>query len=272
MTLNLIYTLHSAYKQGKTRGKINMKINEVEKLLEIPKATIRFYEKEGLIIPQRNENSYREYSDEDVEILKKIIVLRKIGVAVEDIKKVLGSNLSLQDALSKNMIHLHEQMEEIKGAMKICALMQEKEENIISLDQNYYWNVIRCEEKEGNKFFAIVNDVIEFEKNVIYNEFGLSDEDGKRKFARGTSVAIALVMCTSCGLLWFFLGGMNVKDLVEGFFFPFVCIIISSVLGLPVFFLEKKNKKAAVIIKKIGMGLAVLFVIVVVFMMIFLDL
>lgn len=55
-----------------------MKINEVEKLLEIPKATIRFYEKEGLIIPQRNENSYREYSDEDVEILKKIIVLRKI--------------------------------------------------------------------------------------------------------------------------------------------------------------------------------------------------
>lgn len=248
-----------------------MKINEIEKLLEIPKATIRFYEKEGLITPQRNENSYRDYSDADVEVLKKIVVLRKVGVAVEDIKNVLENNLSLQDALIKNMTHLQEQMEEIKGAMKVCALMQEREENILSLDQNYYWNVIHTEELEGNKFFAIINDVVEFEKRVIYNEFGLLDENGKRKFPLGTSIVLAIGMCVAGGLLWFFLGGMNVEDLVEGFFFPFVCIIISSVLGLPVFFLEKKNKKAAAIIKKIGMGLAVLFVIVVVFMMILLD-
>lgn len=248
-----------------------MKINEVEKILEIPKATIRFYEKEGLISPQRNENSYREYSEADVEILKKIVVLRKIGVAVEDVKQVLESNLSLQDALSKNMARLQEQIEEIKGAMKVCALMQEKEESINSFDQNYYWNVIHNEELEGNKFFDLINDVIEFEKRVIYNEFGLSDENGKRKFSPGISVAISLGMCASCGLLWFFLGGMNVKDLVDGFFFPFVCIIISSVLGLPVFFLEKKNKKAAIIIKKIGMGLAVLFVIAVILMIIFLE-
>ena len=32
-----------------------MKINEVEKLLEIPKATIRYYEEKGLIKPARTE-------------------------------------------------------------------------------------------------------------------------------------------------------------------------------------------------------------------------
>ena len=32
-----------------------MKINEVEKLLEIPKATIRYYEEEGLVKPARTE-------------------------------------------------------------------------------------------------------------------------------------------------------------------------------------------------------------------------
>ena len=61
------------------------------------------------------------------------------------------------------------------------------------------------------------------------------------------------------------------EDLVEGFFFPFVCIVISSVFGLPVHFLEKKNEKAAKFIKKIGMGLAVVFLIVIIAMMIFME-
>ena len=66
-----------------------MKINEVEKLLNVPMATIRFYEKEGLLVPQRNENSYREYSEDDVQVLKKIIVLRKAGISVDAIKRIL---------------------------------------------------------------------------------------------------------------------------------------------------------------------------------------
>ena len=62
-----------------------MKINDVEKILGVPKATIRFYEKEGLLTPKRNANAYREYSQSDIELLKKIVVLRKIGVPVEEI-------------------------------------------------------------------------------------------------------------------------------------------------------------------------------------------
>ena len=112
-----------------------MKINEVEKLLEVPRATIRFYEKEGLIHPQRNLNTYREYSDSDIELLKKIIVLRKIGVPVEDIKQMLNDALSLQAALSKNMESLYKQMEELKGALKLCASMQKAEVSLDALDE-----------------------------------------------------------------------------------------------------------------------------------------
>ena len=248
-----------------------MKINEVEKILSIPKATIRFYEKEGLLTPQRNENFYRDYSDSDVERLKKIVVLRKIGVAVEDIKQVLDGGLSLQDALTKNMAALYQQMEEIKGAIKVCALMQEKEESISSFDENYYWTVISAEEQQGNKFFEILNDVIAFEKKVIADEFGLLDAEGNLKYPLGKSVLIAGGLCLCGGLLWFFLDGMQAASFWDGLVFPFVCILISSVLGLPVFFLEKKNPKAANIIKKIGMGLAVAFLIAVVLMMIFMD-
>ena len=52
-----------------------MTIKEVEQILEVPRATIRFYEKEGLISPSREENGYRDYSKEDLEKVKKIVIL-----------------------------------------------------------------------------------------------------------------------------------------------------------------------------------------------------
>ena len=45
-----------------------MTIKEVEKILEIPKATIRFYEKEELVKPQRGSNTYREYTEADAGV------------------------------------------------------------------------------------------------------------------------------------------------------------------------------------------------------------
>ena len=48
-----------------------MKIKEVEDLVGITKANIRYYEKEGLLNPKRNEeNNYREYTLEDVRSLE----------------------------------------------------------------------------------------------------------------------------------------------------------------------------------------------------------
>ena len=157
-----------------------MKINEVEKLLNIPKATIRFYEKEGLLTPQRNENSYREYSDTDIEALKKIIILRKIGVSVDDIKQVQNGKLLLQNALSKNLNDLYAQMEELKGAIKVCDMMQKKDENFASLDENYYWNIIQEEEASGQTFSDIAKDYLLFEKDVLDSLSG----GGNKKFSK----------------------------------------------------------------------------------------
>lgn len=44
-----------------------MRTGEVEKLTEVKEANIKFYEREGLINPRRNENGYRDFSDEDID-------------------------------------------------------------------------------------------------------------------------------------------------------------------------------------------------------------
>ncbi len=246
-----------------------MKIKDVERLLGIPKATIRFYEKEGLLSPERKENSYRDYSSEDVELLKKIIILRKIGMPVDDVKDVLGDSMLLEEALEKNMVSLKEQLQEIEGAMRVCSMMQKREESISTLDENYYWDIIRTEEEHGSRFFLIINDIVDYEKRVVLDEFGLADENGNLKVSPGRAVLIAFSFCLAGGLLWFFMDGMLIESFFDGFIFPFVCIIITSVFGLPLHFLKKKNEKAARIIKNVGLAICVLILIAVVIMMIF---
>ena len=64
-----------------------MKIYQVEELVGITKKNIRFYEDQGLLSPKRNpENDYREYSLEDVRVLEKIKLLRKLSVPIDQIR------------------------------------------------------------------------------------------------------------------------------------------------------------------------------------------
>ena len=126
-----------------------MTIKELEQELEIPRATIRFYEKEQLISPKRNDNSYREYSEEDVKLLKKIIILRKIGLPVSDIKNLLDGNFSLQPLLEKNISELQNQIKELEGAISVCKIMQNRNEEISDLDTDLYWNEIEAQETTG---------------------------------------------------------------------------------------------------------------------------
>ena len=57
-----------------------MKTNELEKLLGTTKDTLRYYEKEELISPSRDDNGYRNYSYEDIRIIKNIIQLKTSDV------------------------------------------------------------------------------------------------------------------------------------------------------------------------------------------------
>lgn len=172
-----------------------MTIKEVEEKLELPRATVRYYEKEGLIHPKRSGNSYREYSDEDVAILKKIIVLRKIGSSVSDIEDFLNEDISLKVLLDKNIAELEEKMKELEGAMRVCKMMQDREGDAKSFDEEYYWEEIHAEEAAGNKFFELVNDVISYEKNVILKEFNLINNEGQLIYGKKESVLRALGLC-----------------------------------------------------------------------------
>jgi DNA-binding transcriptional MerR regulator/uncharacterized protein YeeX (DUF496 family) len=67
-----------------------MLISEVSKITNLTKKAIEYYSEKGLIFPSPLKNGYREFSENDVERLKKISVLRKLGIGTNDIKIVLN--------------------------------------------------------------------------------------------------------------------------------------------------------------------------------------
>lgn len=71
-----------------------MKLKEVCSLTGLTKRTIRFYEEKQLISPQgewRNGRVYRSYSDEDVNKLQEIAVLRRAMFTIEEIYEMQQS-------------------------------------------------------------------------------------------------------------------------------------------------------------------------------------
>lgn len=137
-----------------------MKINEAEQLLGITKANIRFYEKEGLISPSRNESGYRDYSEADIRQLKQIVILRKLGIPVQQIRDILDGVLPLQEALEENIASLNAQIDALNGALAMTK--QLRQENQESLDTDRCWELIQNQESQGFRFHALVDDYLNF--------------------------------------------------------------------------------------------------------------
>ena len=69
-----------------------MFIQEAAKLSKTTKKAIEYYCLKGLLNPQFKENGYRDFTEEDVICLKKISLLRTLGVSVEEIRELLNGN------------------------------------------------------------------------------------------------------------------------------------------------------------------------------------
>ena len=144
-----------------------MKIKELEELLGIPRATIRFYEKQGLITPGRNrENEYREYSDEDIaKLKKKILILRKLGFSVSAIEDLFDETADLESLLVQQIDELEKKRKDIDGAIYICKEMKNSSISIETLDEEYYWDEISKKEGAGYSFFDSLSADM---KNALY--------------------------------------------------------------------------------------------------------
>ena len=111
-----------------------MKINEVEALVGITKKNIRFYEEQGLLKPGRNsQNGYREYGEPEVELLRQIKLLRKLGVPLEEIRQMQTGSRTLGDGMRRHLVTLERERKNLDQAVQFCQALKDREVRLDSL-------------------------------------------------------------------------------------------------------------------------------------------
>ena len=135
-----------------------MKIYQVEELVGITKKNIRFYEDKGLLNPDRNpDNDYREYSLEDVRLLEKIKLLRKLSVPIEEIKLLETGRLSMTQCMNQQIERLEKEQQNVQVMKEFCERLIENTTDMNSLNASDYLREMDKMEQEGTKFKDIEN-------------------------------------------------------------------------------------------------------------------
>jgi DNA-binding transcriptional MerR regulator len=69
--------------------------------------TIRFYEREGLLSPPRH-GRFRTYMESDVRRLKDVLMMRRLGIGIANIRKMFEANPEITNSQQTiNLLHSH---------------------------------------------------------------------------------------------------------------------------------------------------------------------
>lgn len=136
-----------------------MMIKEIEKLSGMERANIRFYEREGLITPERLDNGYRNYSEDDLQILLRIRLLRSLHISLDEIKELTEGSKDLMDTLSNQIVRLEQERQDVSYAQDVCHAMQEDRVSFADLDAIKYIDEINRRIKETDStYFSVEGD------------------------------------------------------------------------------------------------------------------
>ncbi len=137
-----------------------MKIKEMESCSGIDRATIRYYEKEGLLDPSRTDNGYREYSETDLDQLMKIKLLRSLHISLVDIRSLIHGKTNLRDIISAQIKELDKEEDDIGLARNICSSIYKNEINYTRLNfMKYLHEIDHSLNEDGSRYFKFTEEL-----------------------------------------------------------------------------------------------------------------
>lgn len=117
-----------------------MNIKEIEERSGLTRANIRYYEQEGLLAPARRENKYRDYSEEDLETLLRIALLRNLGFSLDEIRRLQSGELELAAAMRERSAALEAEGQRLLTAKSVCDAISREVTSYSALRPEDYLN------------------------------------------------------------------------------------------------------------------------------------
>lgn len=115
-----------------------MTSKEIESRSGVAKANIRYYEAEGLLTPAREKNGYRDYSEDDLAVLEKIKLLRRLGVSIEELKELAAGTAELESVLERRLGEVQQEQQVLERVERVCGALRDSGETFATLDAEKY--------------------------------------------------------------------------------------------------------------------------------------
>ncbi len=106
------------------------RIGELSKLTGVSEHTLRFYEKERLVVPQRDQNNIRLYTEDNRQWVEFILHMKNTGMSLENLKRytecwALGDE-GLTDVIEMLTEHRSGVIEKLETYQKNLELLNTK--------------------------------------------------------------------------------------------------------------------------------------------------
>lgn len=155
--------------------------NEVQEKTNLSRKAIEYYEEKGLVHPKKLENGYRDYSDGDVEVLKKISLLRNLGLSISEIALYLDSKEEVLASILRRKEHELDICEKRKNVLNLIVKGESmdlinEELAVIDAQETIYDKLIRIFPGYfGQLIFSsykiFLNESLDKDEEAAFNEY-----------------------------------------------------------------------------------------------------
>lgn len=150
--------------------------NELAKLFNITKATIRHYEDKRIITSEESENGYKLYDWKDVETLDIVIFLKNLGVKLNDIKAYMDNENNVVQLLENKSKYIDDEIDKLlKIKNRIDSILKVNNENFIldcidekNIEERKFFVLDQVEDNNIKYFYDYVGDL--YNKLSGFNE------------------------------------------------------------------------------------------------------
>ena len=98
-----------------------MLINEAARKCGITKKAVQYYVEQGLVDPKVLENGYRDFSEEDTKVLKRVVLYRKLGLSIREIRRVLEDRGKISGIFYQRELELEQEKTKPEWLKRLAA-------------------------------------------------------------------------------------------------------------------------------------------------------
>lgn len=142
------------------KGLIDLDITDVVELTGISEEEIHFYEENGLI--SNNSEKEKEYSQSEIENIKRIKLLRKIYISIYKIKQIQEEKIKLNSVLAEIICDVNADYDNFKDYKVVAKAMMMDNVTYTNMDAQKYLDMVN--QIDSTKFCGCVSDITDDSK------------------------------------------------------------------------------------------------------------